>query len=98
MPVNLAAWGMHEYNGVLVQPFPNGKAMQVRLEPDRVDVRTREVPVDRIHETEANEPQWNTAYDYVIADWMQRNSPVWQWLKEKGIDEPMAIKRMLHLH
>ena len=40
--LNLAEWGMYEHEGVLVMPFQNGKAMQVKLEPDNVGVLNRE--------------------------------------------------------
>ena len=95
--INLSESGMYEHSGVLIQPFPNGTAMQVKLAPDRLDVRTRTVPGDKANETKGDTPKWLTAYDYVISEWVLSNSPVWQWLKEKGIDETAVHKRILKL-
>ena len=95
--LNLAEWGMYEHEGVLVMPFQNGKTMQVKLEPDNVGVLNRQVPISVAKNTTSDNPKWLSAYDYVMSQWMNDNSPVWQWLKLKGIDEVGATKRMLKL-
>jgi hypothetical protein len=93
--LNLAEWGMYEQDDVLIQPFQNGKAMHVRLAEDKVDVRTRQVPIERASDTGSALPEWFTAYDLILAEWMRSNSPVWQWLQLKGIDEAAVVKRLM---
>ena len=88
---------MYEHDGVLVMPFPNGKAMQVRLEPDNVGVLNRQVPISEADNTTSDNPKWLSAYAYAMSQWMKDNSPVWQWLKLKGINETGAMERMLKL-
>jgi|SRR5580704_6582119 hypothetical protein len=93
--VNLADWGMYEFQGVLLQDLQNGRAMQVRLEPGRDDVKTRQVPADKINDVESDAPEWTSAAGYILATWIEDNSPVWKWLQEKGIDETGVKLRML---
>jgi hypothetical protein len=95
--MRLEDWGMHEVDGVLVQDLENGTAMQVKLEADRVGVRHRAVPVARMNDVTAEEPEWLTAYNFSMAEWVNNNSPVWQWLQEKGIDAAAAQRRMMGL-
>ena len=95
--LDLSEWGMVECDDVLIQGLGNGKAMQVRLEPDRIDVRMREVSIEAARETSSPTPPWNTAYDLAMARWIETDSPVWQWLKSKGIQEIQARRRILGL-
>jgi hypothetical protein len=97
MKTNLAEFGMYEHQGVLVQDLENGTAMQVKLAPDRIDVRWRSVPVALINETDTDTPAWTTAYGFNLATWVTGNSPVFRWLKEKGINEVAMHKRQLGL-
>jgi hypothetical protein len=92
--MNLAKWGMDEQKGVLIQDLKNGKAMQVRLDPDHVTVRTRSVPVQKMDDVDNEKPEWTSAMGFILAEWIQSNSAVWQWLKEKGIDENAAKLRL----
>jgi hypothetical protein len=88
---------MYEQNDTLIQRFPDGKAMQVKLAPDRVDVRIRTVQGEKADDTESNTPHWSTAYGFILSEWMLKDSPVWRWLRDKGIDEIAARKRLLGL-
>ena len=72
-------------------------AIQVKLEPDNIGVRCRQVPIPDAKNTASDNPKWLSAYDKIMFEWMKDNSPVWQWLKVKGIDEIGAQKRMLKL-
>lgn len=76
--LNLADWGLYEQAGVLVQPFQNGKAMQVRLAEDNIDVFMRQVPVEFARDTARVQPEWSTAYDLIMSEWVRSNSPVWR--------------------
>jgi len=93
--LNLTDWGMYEHHDVLVQPFPNGKAMQVKLEPDKIGVRSRLVPISDARNTTSDKPKWLSAYGHIMSEWMRDNSPVWQWLKLKGIDEAGVMRRLV---
>lgn len=95
--LNLEEWGMYERDGVLIQPFPNGKAMQVKLESDNIGVRCRQVPPADANDTTKEIPEWLTAYDYILSEWIRDKSPVWLWLKAKGINETEVMKRILKL-
>ena len=86
---------MLEHRGVLIQKFENGKAMQVRLEPNRVQVRTRYVDAQKMKDTESDTDPWSLANGYKLAAWREGNSPVWQWLLEKGLDEQATVTDML---
>jgi hypothetical protein len=88
---------MHEINSVLIHNLQNGKAMQVRLGANKIDVQYRQVPAGKIDDTEAEEPRWVSAYGYILAEWRGSNSAVWQWLKEKGLDEVASAAKQLGL-
>jgi hypothetical protein len=94
--IDFAPIGMHEINGVLVHKL-NGMAIQVRLEKDNVDVHYRELPSDKMNDTESEEPKWITAYGDILAEWRSSNSAVWQWLKKKGLDETASAAKQLKL-
>jgi hypothetical protein len=96
--IDLGKYGMYEQDGVLIQPFGNGKAMQVRLETDRIGVSSRQVPEVMARDTKSEDPPWFSAYDHILAEWMRSESPVWAWLREKGIDEAQVTKRLLMMH
>jgi hypothetical protein len=81
--------GMRERDGILEQDFANGETMQVRLGEDRVLVYSRKVRPG------AAEPEWIDSTGYVLAEWIRNDSPVWKWLKFKGIDEAKTYKHML---
>ena len=92
--VDLSSVGMHEINGVLIQKLLSSKAMQVRLGANKIDVQFRYVPVEKMNDTESEDPQWSNAYGYILAEWRRSKTTVWQWLKEKGLDEEAsAVKQ-----
>jgi hypothetical protein len=95
--VDLAEFGMHESENVLIQDLENGTAMQVKLAPYRIDVRVRSVPIADANSTTSNTPEWTTAYNLHMAVWVREESPVWQWLKGKGINESGVYRRLLGL-
>jgi len=74
--VNLADWGMYEYKGVLLQDLQNGRALQVRLEPGRDDVKTRQVPTDKINDVESDSPEWTSAAVFQVP---MRSFPIQSW-------------------
>jgi hypothetical protein len=94
--VKLSDFGMYEYKGVLLLDFQNGRAMQVRLDGPG-DVKTRQVQVDKINDVESDSPEWVSAPDYILANWIKDNSPVWQWLQENGANEVTVRMRMARL-
>ena len=85
---------MYEHEGVLIQRFENGDVMQVKLAPDKIDVRIRRVSGVHANGTTSDNPEWVTAYDFVMNEWLAGDSVVWQWLKTKGIDEIGMRKRL----
>ena len=85
---------MYEHEGVLIQLFENRKAMQIKLASDNIDVRIRQVPLERANDTTGIDPEWLTAYDLTMNDWVHNDSTVWQWLKLKGLDEIGVTKRL----
>jgi hypothetical protein len=92
--VDLISVGMHETNGVLIH-LQNGKATQVRLEKDKAGVQYRVVPAEEMDDTEDGDPKWINAFGYILGQWRSSNSMVWQWLKEKGLDDAASVARQL---
>jgi hypothetical protein len=93
--LNLSEWGMYERDGVLIQPLGNRQAMQVRLGSDHIDVRFRRVPIDNANDTTSATPEWTTAYGFTLGEWISGESPVWQWLREKGVLKVEVMKRQM---
>ena len=69
--------------------------MQVHLHWNCVEVRFRVVPVDRMTDSESPAPRWLVANGWLLARWWREKSPVWWWLKEKGIDEGIIVPDLL---
>jgi len=68
--------------------------MQIRLGDDNVEIRFRQVPVEKMHDTSSDDPTWDNAYGSTfLYHWIAGNSPEWQWLKAKGLNEPAARLR-----
>ena len=93
--MDLSRSGISEHNGVLIQDFGSGKAMQVCLLRDRVQVLFRVVQVDRMTDSETPTPRWLVANGWLLARWWREKSPVWWWLKEKGINEAVLVPDLL---
>jgi len=94
--VDLFSAGMHETNGVLIH-LQNEKAMQVRLDKDKAGVQYRLVPAEKMDDTEDGDQKWINASGYILAQWRSGNSVVWQWLKDKGLDDAASVARQLGL-
>jgi hypothetical protein len=60
-------------------------------------VKTRQVPVEKINDTESDSPQWTSALGYILSSWIKDSSPVWQWLQENGANEVTIRIRMAGL-
>ncbi len=48
-----------------------------------------------MNDTESEDPMWDSAYGYILAQWRGSNSTVWQWLKKRGLDEDASAAKQL---
>jgi hypothetical protein len=87
----LRTCGMFEHDGILIQPFPDGTEMQVRLSEDRTTVYSRKV-------SGSDEAEWSDSTGFILCEWIKTESPVWRWLQFKGVDQSKVLKKLLGLN